>query len=296
MGFSLRPQVIVMPNYDLGDFLHLIHRASKRVHIPDPDWTTTNVLPLLIDLGTALAHLHSKELSHNDVKPANALLEYRPIGSGGSPPLTLSSSSFHSNTSYTPHNPNPNNASYNPNLNNTTNPPNPNVLTPPPPGYRLALVLADFSFTSVRGDTKRGVKEFKFSKADGLSRYYAAPELHRAIVGKSSSHRDIALLPIHSRDTYAFGVVIYETIVRKAPWPSNDKHVVTQMVLRGNRPSVQCVYEGGSRMEPWIPVMQVGERCWTESALDRPAMIQVVNELREYHLQRMRALNADVAE
>ena len=211
-----------MPLYMHGDFSDLIHRKNKSCPITDTDWTVQRVVPLLLDLASALHHLHSKDISHSDVKSANALLDMR--------------------------------------------------------NDRLHVVLSDFSFAFVRGQKKRGVKGFQFSRADGLSLIYAAPELLQ-VMQNQLSVEEFHALPVHARDAYAFAILTIETILRDNPWKLPSSAALIQAVLNGQRPNTEFITKLSSMVQ-WLPILKIAEQLWSQDPHHRPPLAHVLSQLR----------------
>lgn len=211
-----------MPLYAFGDFAGLIHRKNLSCAISDDSWTPPNIVPLLNDLAQALEHLHSKEISHSDVKSANALLDRRQD--------------------------------------------------------RLHLILSDFSFAFVKGKAKRGVKGFQFSRADGMSLVYAAPELLQ-VMRNQITPEEFAQAPIHARDSYAFGILTVETILRDNPWKTAQSNEdLIEMVLKGERPNTELIRKLYG-MQKWIPVLEIAEQCWQTDPKRRLKFKTIVTQL-----------------
>lgn len=199
---------IIMTLHELGDFGQLIHsRLQHAYSIPDStQWTAAKIKPLLSDMIHAIHYLHQHQISHNDIKPANALLQA---------PLPTS---------------------------------------PHPHQRRLHLVLTDFSVASMQHQEKRGVKALDGQMPlDGLSLKYAAPEVLQLLLpdtlfsslslclydnttGSSFQMMEGPPFPLHSRDSYAMGVVCLETIYRQLPWHQNDSvESVYRCMMQGER-------------------------------------------------------------
>lgn len=223
LGFSHEPKTIVMKIYDMGDFRDLIFGKTPALQKAAGTWQPSLVLPLLMDLASALAYLHAKDISHNDVKPSNALLD--------------------------------------------------------PRSDRLHLVLSDFSFATIRNSAKRGVKAFRFSDADGLSLPYAPPEL-LAIKKGMSQMSEMHKWPVHSRDAYAFGIVIYEASSRRAAYTVSDKEKLIQTVLSGGRPDTSRLLDEQCQ---WKPLVQMAMQCWSSDISTRPKLNEITTKIRLIH-------------
>lgn len=220
LGYSNEPQSIVMKIYGLGDFKDLIYAKTPEQQKLAGSWKFSFVLSLLTDLANALEYLHSKDISHNDVKPSNALLDQR--------------------------------------------------------SDRLHLVLSDFSFATVRSIAKQGVKEFRFSVADGISIPYASPEA--LSVGEGLTHfSELRKWPIHARDVYAFGIVCYEATGRRPPYLIPGKDALVSHVLGGNRPDLNIF---NNCQQNWKSLLQIAVECWAQD--NRPRLGQVL--LKFQHL------------
>lgn len=210
---------IVMKMYTCGDFAQLIFGSNKAISIPN--WTPASVIPLVLDLANALMFLHTKEISHNDIKPENVFIEKRPD--------------------------------------------------------RPRLVLGDFSFSVVRAKIKRGVKQFMFSTLDGMSVEFAAPEIFKTLRGAMTYDQFIAC-PLHARDVYAFGVMVWQVISRRTPWQGLNQNQIINEVLSGKRPDTQSILMTPS-FKQWVPLMRIAQQCWLEDPAKRLYMSDTIQKI-----------------
>lgn len=223
LGFTMTPKTIVMQIYSHGDFAQLIHGSNQSVSISDSEWSPKTVMPLILDLAGALMFLHSKEISHNDLKPENMFVDRRPD--------------------------------------------------------RIHLILGDFSFANVRSAAKRGVNHFQFSTLDGMSVAFAAPEIFKTMRGLFTYEQFIAF-PLHARDVFSFGVLLWEVITRLIPWQGFDQTQIIEEVLTGKRPDMQVVFMS-SKYKSWVPLMRIGQRCWVDDPMRRLFMSDIVQQIRD---------------
>lgn len=221
IGYSTEPKAIIMKIYGLGDFSDLIHLKKAHLKKIATDWSFSLVISLLTDFANALQYLHSKEISHNDVKPSNALLEQRED--------------------------------------------------------RLHVVLADFSFAEVRNAAKRGVKAFVFSDEPGLSIQYVSPEVILCMT-KRKSAPDLKTLPVHIRDSYAFGIVIHEAVSRRQPYVTRETAEIMRFVLSGGRPDLLCI-EG--KPKNWKMLVEIAAKCWCPKPQDRIPLSKVLVKFQD---------------
>ena len=212
-----------MPLYERGDFAQFIYERDRDESITDPEWVPSRVIPLVQDLIDALVHLHTREISHNDIKPENMFVEQQP--------------------------------------------------------NRLHLVLGDFSFASVRSAAKRGVQQFQLSMADGMSIEFAPPEMLRVLTG-SLPAKQLMEYPIHSRDVYAVGILLWCVIGRLVAWKDLSIDQIAQNVLSGKRPDTQ-LYKLVSQYQPWLPLLQIAEQCWQDDPQKRPTSVDIGARIRQ---------------
>jgi eukaryotic-like serine/threonine-protein kinase len=75
---------------------------------------------------------------------------------------------------------------------------------------RLNCVITDFGICELTSSKALKVSNFKVSQIKGLSYSYAAPEIFPSKGIKVTSK---------SRDVYALGVMMWEILVQRSPWP-----------------------------------------------------------------------------
>lgn len=69
LGYSESPKCVLMPYYKFGTLKDLIWPKKKaQLQVSDDQWDLFFIRALLLDVATALAHMHSKGIAHNDIK------------------------------------------------------------------------------------------------------------------------------------------------------------------------------------------------------------------------------------
>lgn len=142
---------------------------------------------------------------------------------------------------------------------------------------RLHLVLGDFSFASVNAMSKRGVNQFQFSTMDGISVAFAAPELLRSMRGTITQQS--RAYPLHSRDVYAFGILIWEIISRQVPWRGISVDTTMTAVMNGKRPDTQQLAQ--PKYQPWLPLLRLAQQCWLDDPFKRPTGVDISVRIRQ---------------
>lgn len=139
----------------------------------------------------------------------------------------------------------------------------------------LYAVITDFGVTQVVNHTTLVVKAFHVSKMAGASPCYAAPEL-----------LDRRLVPIstpsitQAADTFSFGVILVELIMRMAPWKSaKSVDDAVRGVIAGDRGYRRPLHFGGRDFHQRL--VSLVERCWAQAPRVRPLMHAVHAELVE---------------
>ena len=81
---------------------------------------------------------------------------------------------------------------------------------------------------------------------------------------------------------YALGVMLWEAITLRAPWPEYNIPVqIAAAVRRGRRPHLTP--ELATSAPPgWVELMT---RCWAENPADRPAMDDILEKLQDIEVQ-----------
>ena len=64
-----------MPYYRYGSLKDLIYRKNTDLTIPDETWNMHIQRAIMLDIANALDFMHKKNMSHNDIKPANVMLD-----------------------------------------------------------------------------------------------------------------------------------------------------------------------------------------------------------------------------
>lgn len=81
LGFCPQPQMIIMKFYSCGSLEELIHKQGNYQElVPDNQWTPKFILRMMRDLAAGLKDMHENGIVHNDIKPANILIDRDPDG------------------------------------------------------------------------------------------------------------------------------------------------------------------------------------------------------------------------
>ena len=82
--------------------------------------------------------------------------------------------------------------------------------------------------------------------------------------------------PTRESDCYALGMVIYEVLSGQVPFASSKEHIVTQKVLRGERPG-----RPGGEIGAWFKdeLWNLLGLCWEAQAQNRPDIEDVLERL-----------------
>ncbi|KAI3647116.1 hypothetical protein MP228_007337 [Amoeboaphelidium protococcarum] len=232
LGFSHSPKCILMPYYKFGSLKDLINKTGAEIKLSDQDWNMYFMRAVLLDIASAVSHLHSKKISHNDLKPENILLDLMPNNS-------------------------------------------------------LICLLADFSISTITSDDRMGVKAMKKSQIAGLSMAYAAPEYVKAFfeykkILKTNPNADMVPVqaPLHSRDSYAYGISCYEIICRGKAYDGLTRDDIRHVVQRGQRPLFpDSILNLRMSDRNWGLLCNICESCWSSDMNFRLTMEDVIRRL-----------------
>ena len=79
LGYSDNPRGIIMKNYPMGSLHDLVHQTSKtRIRIPDSEWIPMVAMKFVRDIAHGIWELHEQDITHNDIKTANVLVDLEP--------------------------------------------------------------------------------------------------------------------------------------------------------------------------------------------------------------------------
>jgi serine/threonine protein kinase len=73
-GWSETPAAMILRFYPCGDLRHFIKRGSDTL-----DYHKTNIISVMLQIGSAVSFMHRENVVHCDLKPANILLDFDPV-------------------------------------------------------------------------------------------------------------------------------------------------------------------------------------------------------------------------
>lgn len=155
---------------------------------------------------------------------------------------------------------------------------------------RLHAVLADFGIVRVLNPRTLLVEAFQKSKMRGWSPPYCAPEVLSYLFPSLESTASRAPLNFENSlpskvmeplDIYSMGIVMYELILAKKPWPRTFDESMAREVIAGYRPLVtaetrQKLDEAGKFL------LGLAELCWQQEPVRRPQARYLVREINNF--------------
>lgn len=155
------------------------------------------------------------------------------------------------------------------------------------PNSSLICLLADFSISSIQSDERMGVKALKKSHLVGLSVAYASPEMVHAFFEFRKAQKQNPSLemqpvpgPVHSRDSYSYGIMAFEVITRRKAYQDMHRDEIRKHVLKGLRPQFpDNVVQWRGLDRNWGILCNISESCWTTDLNFRLPMDEIVKRL-----------------
>nr|CAB3265595.1 receptor-interacting serine/threonine-protein kinase 1-like [Phallusia mammillata] len=108
--------------------------------------------------------------------------------------------------------------------------------------------------------------------------YYTAPE----------KLKDLTMKPRKQHDVYAFSMITYWTLTRKAPYPrltQEERRELLEEIKKGKRPDCQEIHDwiqtlDGEDKEIAEQLQLLMKRCWDQDPTKRPTMTEIKEELK----------------
>lgn len=220
-------------HYKYGPLSRHIFRVPTPFTLTDEEYTPTFMLNVAYDVSMGIREMHERGLVHNDIKPANVLLER--------------------DTRL----------------------------------QRYACVLCDYGIAQVVGQPIQGLRSLGESTARGASAAYAAPEVFQKL--RSRPPQPPSPQVVAAGDVYAFGVLLYEMLVRRLPWvnEANGEEMgagdIEKRVMSGERPPMpEWLVQGRSSDSIIGFLCSLMEMCWTADPLQRPDMKSVTKHVQSF--------------
>lgn len=116
----------------------------------------------------------------------------------------------------------------------------------------------------------------------GISYRYAAPEAFNRLYRSKGTKQEGK--PV---DVYAFGVICWEMLERKIPFPKMPNSEIEANVKKGIRPTISPhfldskMYEGNRH---YRVLVKLTESCWKQDPVARPSFEEVQMKLKSFWL------------